>query len=269
MDFTVFNVKHGFCGYLIADTKNVALFDCGHGEKFQPSKDLPKSGCNGIEKFFLSNFDQDHVSDLVNLRKELSIHQFYRNRTIPEDKLRSIKLEAGPITRQMDQALDLHSRYVSKVSEPDFGSVEFLTYHNNYPEFKDTNNLSLVIIIKYNNLGIIYPGDLEKDGWDSLLDNNISFRKELGNVNIFIASHHGREGGYNERIFDYCSPDIVIISDKEIVHDTQKSLYAKHATGVTWEGGGTRSVLTTRSDGHINIKLNADSGYHITTDYNL
>jgi hypothetical protein len=71
--------------------------------------------------------------------------------------------------------------------------------------------------------------------------------------------------GYCGEVFDYCSPSVVIISDKEIVHDTQKNVHGDHATGILWSGGPERRyVLTTRSDGMIAIKMNAAGGYHVT-----
>lgn len=80
-----------------------------------------------------------------------------------------------------------------------------------------------------------------------------------------MASHHGRETGYREEVFDYCSPDIIIISDKEIVHETQKQNYTRHASGILWNGGPERRyVLTTRSDGMITIEKSVGNGYYVS-----
>jgi beta-lactamase superfamily II metal-dependent hydrolase len=90
------------------------------------------------------------------------------------------------------------------------------------------------------------------------------FRYHLSRVNIFVASHHGRETGYCKEVFDYCNPEIVIISDKEIVHETQNQQFKQHASGVPWNGGPEkRYVLTTRSDGTITITKNIGQGLHI------
>ncbi|HEX7028614.1 MAG TPA: hypothetical protein VF268_15335, partial [Gammaproteobacteria bacterium] len=95
------------------------------------------------------------------------------------------------------------------------------------------------------------------------LENSV-FCDHLRRVNIFVASHHGRVSGYCESVFDCCKPDIVIISDKEIIHETQKQMYAKHAKGLLWNGGPEkRYVLTTRSDGMITIKKRIGEGYHV------
>ena len=75
----------------------------------------------------------------------------------------------------------------------------------------------------------------------------------------FIASHHGRNAGYAAEAFNYCKPHIILLSDKNVVHDSQEHDYAKHATGIAWASGQTRRVLTTRCDGHI--QLTKQAGY--------
>jgi len=255
MTVTIFDVGQGFCAYLIADNSNVILFDCGQNADtgFKPSEYLPAHGCNAIEEFIMTNFDQDHISDLPGLLDNVHIQVFRRNRSITPEQLSALKLESGPLTGAMQSAIGLHRRYVEPVaSPPSFGILQLESHCNTYQVFSDTNNLSLVTFLDYDGLGIIIPGDLEKDGWLALLKNQ-SFCDKLSNVGIFVASHHGRENGYCPEVFQYCKPQVVIISDKEIMHDTQKSLYGQHASGVPWKGGATRYVLTTRADGNIRI----------------
>ena len=266
MKFTIFNVEHGFFGYLISDTNNVMVFDCGHNQStsLKPSLYLPQSGCSGIEYFILSNYDQDHFSDLPNLVANIPITLFYRNKSISIEQLKRLKLESGPLTYAANEMLRVCDRFSAPVySYPSLGNLEFNIFHNNYPTFSDTNNLSLVTFIKYRELCIVYPGDLEKDGWEKLLEDN-NFTNELSKVNLFIASHHGRVNGYCESVFDFCHPEIFIISDSSIKYDTQKhDYYSKHSTGVNFPNG-KRYVLTTRNDGNITIEQTILNGATIT-----
>lgn len=267
MEIKIFDVSHGFCAYLVADNGNVMLFDCGHNEKtgFRPSIYLPQSGCRGLEYLIIQNFDEDHVSDIDNLLRVLPVQVFCRNRSISPETLLSIKRAVGPLTPAMRATIDLHNGYVHPVTEPpEFVGLELVNFYNEYPTFQDTNNLSIVSFIHYDGMGIVFPGDLERPGWKELLK-NADFCAHLNRVNIFVASHHGRESGYCEEVFNYCSPEIIVISDKEIVHDTQKQQYAKHASGVPCNGGPERRyVLTTRSDGMITITKSIGGGYHIS-----
>lgn len=267
MEIRIFNVSHGFCAYLIADNGNVMLFDCGHNERtgFRPSSYLIANGCTGIEHLIIQNFDQDHVSDLPNILARLPVTRFFRNQSISPEQLQVLKEESGPLTAAMATAIDMHREYIHPVqTPPPFPNIEFQTFYNAYPTFTDTNNLSLVSFIHYDGMGIVFPGDLEKKGWEALL-NNPSFCSHLQRVRIFVASHHGRINGYCEDVFAHCSPDIIIISDKEITHETQKQMYAKHAAGLPWNGGPEkRYVLTTRSDGMITIRKTVGQGYHVS-----
>lgn len=266
MEVKIFDVSHGFCALLTADNGNRILFDCGHNEKtnFRPSQYLDRYGINRLEYFVIQNFDQDHLSDLPELRKKVYISTLFRNKTIPPEILKSWKLESGFITPAMQEALDLHSTYIYDNQSPvGLAGAELRCFYNNYPSFDDTNNLSVVSFILFDGMGIAFTGDVERPGWQELLK-NYGVREYLKSTNIFIASHHGRESGYCEEVFKYCSPDIVIISDKEIIYDTQKQNYAQHAKGLPWNNGiETRYVLTTRSDGMISISKRLNEAYFI------
>ena len=266
MNIKIFDVAHGFCASIVANNGNIILIDCGHdGDNFRPSDYLRTSGCTGIESLIISNYDEDHVSDLPNILRNFHINVLYRNKSITIPQLENLKRQNGPISNAMRATLDLSTEYSHGVPVyPDYNGIEFEIFQNNYPEFTDTNNLSLITFVEYDGMGIVFTGDMESNGWESII-NQTRVQEKLGNVDIFVASHHGRTNGYNERIFDYCSPDIVIISDKQIIHETQKNIYANHARGLAWDGQSDRRyVLTTRNDGHININKESGSSYRIT-----
>ena len=262
MEFRIFNVGHGFCALLVADNGNVMLFDCGHDDwiGFRPSKHLRELGCSAISRLIISNYDEDHISDLHRLASVLDIRTLCRNKSIPPQSLRQLKFQGGPLSPSMETLLDMHERYTAPVSPPlDFAGVELVTFHNPYPTFQDTNNLSLVSFIRYSDLCIMCPGDLEKPGWAALL-RKPDFRRYLGQVSVFIASHHGRENGYLREVFDFCDPDIVIISDESKQYQTQETDYADHARGIRFNNGRMRYVLTTRRDGNITVTKSRGRG---------
>jgi beta-lactamase superfamily II metal-dependent hydrolase len=97
----------------------------------------------------------------------------------------------------------------------------------------------------------------------------------LGEVDVLVASHHGRESGYCAEVFEYCRPQVVVMSDKAIVHDTQgmTARYRDHVTrynpnGITVRSSGRRRhVLTTRSDGWIQFEVNDQGTFTVDTEY--
>jgi len=263
--FNLFDVRHGFCAYAQAPNGTVTLFDCGHDEQtgFRPSVYLPSIGITTVHRFVVGNYDNDHVSDLTDLYKNINIARFFRNRSISEPTLRQLKLQGGPLSSGLDTVLNMHRDYIHPAPVVDYGGVDLEIFHVDYPVLTDTNNLSVVSFLDYGPIHLVIPGDIEKKGWLELLKNP-AFVNRLKTVNVFIASHHGRQNGYCEDVFAHCHPDIILISDKEMVHDTQDHEYAKHASGILWNGSNTdrRYVLTTRCDGNMRITTNG-IGYHI------
>ena len=99
------------------------------------------------------------------------------------------------------------------------------------------------------------PGDLEREGWLKLLEVP-DVRSLLGRVRVFVASHHGRESGYCKEVFDYCTPNLIVMSDGAIEYDTQQmaSTYGDFANGETFNtatGPEFRKVVSTRKDGNL------------------
>ncbi len=267
MEIKIFDVSHGFCAYLIADNRNVMVFDCGHNSQtgFRPSLYLPSTGCTAIERIFFLNYDEDHLSDLPALSARLPINVFHRNKSISAEELRRLKQLAGPIQRGMQTLLGMIDNSGPDVFGYDeFPGIEIESFWNPYPLFTDTNNLSMVTFLHWGGIHIVFTGDLEKPGWEGLLA-NLSFKNHLSRVNIFVASHHGRQNGYCAEVFDYCNPDIIIISDESIKYGTQNLDYKKHAKGIPWADGNTRYVLTTRKDGMITITDPPGYTFYINT----
>jgi|ERR1051326_224995 beta-lactamase superfamily II metal-dependent hydrolase len=270
MEVLIFDVAHGFCAFVIGDNGNTMLIDAGHNDVtgFYPANYLLGIRCSGIERFFVTNYDEDHISGLRRLREfqaQIPIGILHRNKTITLDQLRALKKQGGPLGPGMSELLNMAEQYNDPVTNPpEYPNLEFQVFHNSYPTFQDTNNLSLVLFLHYPGLSMVFPGDLEKAGWKELLKQK-AFQDNLARVNVFVASHHGRENGYEESIFNFCNPNIILISDESKKYDTQEVNYSKHSTGISWNTTETRNVLTTRNDGMIRITKKPEAGFYITT----
>ena len=93
---------------------------------------------------------------------------------------------------------------------------------------------------------------------------------------MLVASHHGRESGYCDSVFDYCHPHAIVISDKSIVHDTQRTTQTYQQRVIEgWPNGifvrttgKRRHVLTTRRDGCIRFVVTDGGNFDIYTGRN-
>ena len=255
MRFEILNVEHGFAAYAQAMDGSVLLFDCGYSRTCRPSDYLWGRGIQTIRRLFITNYDEDHISDLSNLLRRMHIEILTRNPTLTSAQLRSLK--SPRISSAMESLLGMINTYTGYVADDQLEpqGLKVWTFQNSYPSFADTNNLSVLTFLDVGEISFVLPGDLERAGWLELLKDP-HVRGLLGRVNVFVASHHGRENGYCREVFEYCKPRFVVFSDGAIEYETQQmaGIYGEHATGGSFNaahGIEFRKVLSTRKDGNL------------------
>jgi beta-lactamase superfamily II metal-dependent hydrolase len=285
MILKIWDVEHGACAMVTHRSDygvegRLAMIDSGDNSStgWKPSTYIKHYLNRGVlDYLFVTNADLDHISDLDNLWKEgIAVSTFFCNRSVSPAVMTIIKEMSGEVTNDIQRYLDLHASYIYPANTPfdqNMGGITVKTYWNSTPRFYDTNNLSLVAIFKFGTFKILFPGDLEEDGWLALLEQP-AFRAELADTTVLVASHHGRENGYCQLLFTYCHPRLVVISDKTIVHDTQgmTQAYRQRVTDHWPNGvlvattGKQRHVLTTRRDGWITFNVNDRGDFTICTE---
>lgn len=278
MVLRIWDVEHGACAMLHHTLKGtagrLAMIDSGHTDDWRPSTYIRGLNRTRLDYLFITNADQDHMSDLQGLWDAgITVPIVHRNPSPPVQALRQIKEKSGTLTKDAERYLQIHGTFNGNIDQPfdqHMGGIRMTAFWNTYPQFQTTNDLSLAVFIKYANFKILFPGDLEKAGWRALLAQP-AFRVELAGTDILCASHHGRESGFCEDIFRYFTPSAVVISDKPIVHETQR-MVPDYRVRVRDQGVRVattmkdRHVLTTRRDGHITFFVD-DANYRIETEY--
>jgi beta-lactamase superfamily II metal-dependent hydrolase len=269
MEIHIFDVEHGNCCIIVFPSGESMMIDCGHNGTtgWRPSNWVLDNLDGDLTDLTISNFDEDHVSDLPNLRRYCNIRSFYHNRDVDVDWLRRIKAASG-IGPGIQAAIGMMNEYTGPAVAVDWGGATIHRYYHPLSIFDNTNDLSVVTFIQYDRISIVFPGDISTTAWEVYLTNPY-FRSDLAATNIFVASHHGRTDGYCREVFNYCKPAVIIVSDKSIEHQTQREVdYRQHARGITWNQTDTRYVLTTRNDGKMTI-TSRQSGFHIQASSQL
>lgn len=279
MILRVWDVEHGACAMLHhlkgQYSGKLAMIDSGSTSNWRPSNyirnDLNRTT---LDYLFITNADQDHMSDLRGLIDAgLSVPVLFRNPSYTGEQMRKIKLKSGPLTADAELYVASCSSPNVSVNEsfnPNMGGITVSRFWNVYPNFTDTNNLSMAVFISFSGFKILFPGDLEKAGWRGMLQNQ-DFLKELRGTEILVASHHGRESGFCQEVFDHFTPSAVVISDKPIQHETQRTVpdyrrVVRDQGVVVRTTKKHRHVLTTRRDGWIQFRVSADGKYFIDTE---
>jgi beta-lactamase superfamily II metal-dependent hydrolase len=274
----VFDVEHGACAMLLAPNGKLAMIDCGHNSTtgWRPSRFIRNQLRRDVLNYFLvTNADRDHLSDVAGLRENgVHVEALIRNGSPSAPALRMLKEAEGLLTPGVAQFIHMHQTYwgYAVPFNDAMGGVTCTTFCNSFPTFQKTNDLSMATFIKFAGVKFLFPGDLEKAGWRALLQNP-AFCTELQHTDILVASHHGRENGFCEDVFEHFRPQVVVISDTGIKYETQETVpdyrdVVLSEDGVPVTCGSElrqRHVLTTRSDGDIIFRVTSDGYFYTST----
>ena len=270
MQLTIFDVEHGQCALLTCDNGRRLMIDCGHNvnTSWRPGSYLASIGVRHLDMLAITNYDEDHVSGLVNLLENVTVGTWLRNPTVSSQTLMQLKTDTGGAGPGIRRLASVIGELGPAVDEPAFPGALWSAFWNRYPHFEDENNLSMVVHLQLNGLGFLFPGDLESAGWKNLLETVPEFRDAVRNTAVLLASHHGRENGVYAPLFDNyeCRPKLVVVSDDYHQYDTQMTTqyYASKCSGVLGFRGNDRWVLTTRNDGALTFTFGALGGCTVT-----
>ena len=275
MDIIIFDVGLGQCIFFYPTNyaEYGLMIDCGSRQDFNPIDKIIEwnllafdqvSRKHKLKNLTLTNYDQDHFSGLPYLKTKVQIETVKFPKNLTGDEIKRIK---PVVTQPVKDVVEILETYNSKAANysPPYTKYCFFLSKADFPgEQIDTNKLSQLVFVAFNHTCICIPGDLTVPAWEKHLQNG-NVTALLSASDIFIASHHGREDGFNEKVFLYCNPECVILSDKHLIHGTQEGMSSKYGgivqgNGIVLNGdvSDLRKTLTTRNDGHIWIKINAD-----------
>jgi beta-lactamase superfamily II metal-dependent hydrolase len=271
MDIRIYDVEHGDCILILSAQNEAVLVDCGYNSTtgWRPAESLSQQGFGTRRKLhhaILTHPDQDHLADLPNVLEQLKPLHVWQH---PQLYLKTLS-ELKDTLSKAQQAYLRPDKAVSELqpieASRQFKTMELRQFYLPIGSVRDANDLSLVSFITEDGFTVCLPGDLNARGWRLHLQNK-AFQYWLRETNLLIASHHGRPTGYCADVFQYLSPKLIVISDKEQVKGrqlTKRAPYRNHARGVKLADGSFRRVLTTRGDGRIRVVVK-DGKWEVST----
>lgn len=270
------NVGHGDFCYCETPLSENMVIDCGsEKDAVVPSEFLNK--VKKIDELQISHPHTDHFLDIEELsKKEIKSFRCPDPNSFDDKKIGWKKSDESKIKKLKELYKKTKADNDAIQVKNGFGHCIY------YPAYdtSDPNTSSIVTILSYKNDKILMAGDLLATGWDEMLKNK-DFQNVIKGTTVLKASHHGRENGFNNSLFDFISPKICVISDKSLGKDNENTSCTDRYTKAIKDCGGgieffrvsdgasigTRYVLTTRNDKSIFIRI-SDSGLFIQTNTN-
>ncbi|MEY8336930.1 ComEC/Rec2 family competence protein [Lachnospiraceae bacterium 62-35] len=241
---TFIDAGQGDAALLQCDGHNM-LIDAGkndHGTELQ--KFLMDRGIETFDYLVGTHPDEDHIGGL-----DVMINKF------PTEHVLMPKREAD--TRTYDDVIQAMKYYSIPLEHPDagdqfyLGDAEVTVIGPVQETYSDSNNCSIVLMVRHGNCRFLFTGDAEEEAEADMLEKGIQLKAD-----VLKAGHHGSKSSSSQEFLDAVSPKVAVIScgvDNRYGHPHEETLDKFQAMGV--------EVYRTDSDGTI---VAESDGNHIT-----
>jgi len=267
-----FDVKHGNCHAIWSPSGKLVVIDIGTSDDFSPMKWMKSQNLKTIDLLILTHPHDDHLRGFTD-SDGMTVKFLHRPKNIPANLITELDADLKKAWERYD------AHYSAPVPDADkfydASSAAFdglsLRFFGGKSDSANLNNYSVVTVLDYAGLKVVFPGDLENLGWTALLKDE-TFKKAIQGTQILVAAHHGREAGWCAELFDYIAPQLILVSDHSETETSYVTSYSQKASGAKVRSRATseiksRNVVSTRDNGHIDINVSATTaGYNYTVD---
>lgn len=267
LEIRVWDVNHGSAVWVkFPNGRNMAV-DLGadsDGQGFSPLRHMKAvHAVQQLDYTVVTHGHADHLDEIFTLHELYYPSVLWTPRHLSDAEIRAGNQKGD--MELVDRYLVVRQHYSSPVPPQLDAAISANTGDASCQFFMPTqcskqnlNNHSLVVVISYQGMKVVIPGDNEAPSWNELLE-DLLFRLAVQNATVLIAPHHGREAGFCAELLDLMNPQLVVISDGDACDTSATARYSAKTNGcrVANRLGAveTRKCVTTRKDGHITIKF--------------
>ena len=221
---------------------------------------LESKGISRVSGWFVSHYDADHVSGLLELLRSYKPNLLGNNSagiTIESIFLPNIQ-EESEIKEEIVELAGKNHISIRVVEKDDVLQAGTMKIRVLAPE-RDTvyttgNAASSVLWVTYGNFHMLLTGDLEADGEERLLASGI-----LQDIDVLKVAHHGSNHSTGAELLQAITPEVAVIScgkDNSYGHPGEVLLKRLRDAGC--------SIARTDRQGAVSVKVKKNGIYSVT-----
>lgn len=268
--FTLWDVGHGVSIWINTPNGGNHWIDLGRTPEFSPSEHVGDVyRVSEIDYLIISHPDKDHLEDLPQFTETFGEPRVLRrNKSLP-----AAEMFGQQVYLYQREYADLHNRFNAPIphaenpANPNYnGGVRYVIHSlDNGTRVNGAtllgsaaiagNNTSLVVMLLYEGVLFVCPGDMEPLGWRELWRrHSASYRALIDDADwrLLVAPHHGRKSGYCKDMMDAIQPHATFISDIWGDSETHPA-FRSDPLGVRFQSGDTVKYYTTKRAGRVRV----------------
>ena len=271
--FTLWDVGHGVSIWINTPNGANHWIDLGRTPEFSPSEHVAHAyGISDIDHLIISHPDKDHLEDMPAFKAVFGDPRVMRrNKSLPAADMFGQRTSQY----QIDFA-DLHNRFTAPIphiadpTNPAYnGGVRYAVHSLNHGTRVNSstlpgsyvikgNNTSIVVMLLYEGVLFVCPGDIEPLGWRELWRHHQNSYRELidsASLRLLVTPHHGRKSGYCREMMDSIQPHATFVSDVWGASETHPA-FRTDPLGVQFQSGEVK-YYTTKRVGRVQVTVSS------------
>ncbi|WP_243129667.1 ComEC/Rec2 family competence protein [Clostridium sp. HBUAS56017] len=240
------DVGQGDSELIQVDGKNI-LIDAGTNDK-KALNYLKSIGIDKLDYVIATHPHEDHIGSMDDIIKTFNIGTFYSPKVTTTTKTYENMIDALKAKN-----LKLNVPKVNDTLNVGNATLTFLA--PNGEKYKDINNTSIVVKLKYGNTSYLFMGDAEDVSESEILAKQLDIQSD-----VLKVGHHGSESSSTQAFLDKVNPKYAIIScgkNNEYGHPHQVTLDKLNAKNINIFRTDLQSTIICTSDGK-DIKFNTN-----------
>ncbi len=196
------------------------IFDCGL-DSTNRNNSFKELGNNTLHYLILTHPHKDHIEALTSgyYKKPL---QITKNNNIPK---RLIEKQINDAKTYYDRSIftkykEINSDFTRTVPESESyynpinnGNVIIKHFIPSKQTGDELNDYSIATYVSYEGHTILLMGDNTPENIEELMEDD-DFKREIEDIDVLVAPHHGRKSCYVPEFVEHLAPTITLISDK-------------------------------------------------------
>lgn len=205
-----------------------------------------------VDLLMISHNDLDHAGGVDGLLKTINVKNIYAGELNKNTQLKAQQCVAGQQwqwNKVFFSVLWPTHEYIkaTQAKADTVNSAQAAALIN-------SNNLSCVLLIRYQSISILLAGDIEKSIEKQLIERQLI----PNNINVLLAPHHGSQTSSHKNWIDYLNPEYVIFSTgyKNSYGHPHKKVMKRYKKN-------NATLLNTANDGAIEFVIDVDKSLSV------
>ncbi len=209
---------------LIDSGTNEVLIDAG--QKSPGVTDYIQQYVDGpLEALVATHTDADHIGGLTEVLNDFQVEQIWLNGYVATSKTYKDFMSAV----DTEESSGANVNYAKRGEEISVGDLDFSILNPPDTLFKDANNNSIVLRLKYGNVAFLFSGDAEKEAEASMINSGVNLQAQ-----ILKAGHHCSRTASTQAYLEEIKPEVAICMvglDNKFGHPHQETVTALENIG--------------------------------------